>query len=484
MSIVIALRFGGIAALGVERPSGCPVDGSSLITIWSGSGGARPLGEEPEPRRPAEDQARLGLGRGEALAGADEERHAGPAPVLDVQAQRGVGLRLRVRRDAVDRAVALVLTAHVVGRIGGAGGAQDGRDRVLERARVGPRRRLHRDRRDHLHQVVDDDVAQRADRVVEVPAGVDAEVLGHRDLHARHVVAVPDRLEDRVREPQVEDLRQPHLPEEVVDPVQLLLAQVDLELGLQRPRRLEVVPERLLDDDARVLGEPGAGQAADDHPEQRRRDLEVEDRVLFALERGRDALEGGGVGEVAGQVGEPRREARERLLVDRLAAGLDRRARVGAQVVIAPRVGRDAEDRALQQPPALEPVQRPERHHPRQVAADAEDDEDVCGVLAARVGARARTDCRAHTGHRLACSRRRRHPDRMKAADHPFLVMRPTRGCGAMSDHVLQSSVTAAADDLRAAAFSRRHRMTSSPTRRTCATTGPTSRAALRRWAT
>ena len=47
----------------------------------------------------------------------------------------------------------------------------------------------------HLHQVVDDDVAQRADRVVEVAAVLDAEALGHRDLHRRDVVAVPDRLE-------------------------------------------------------------------------------------------------------------------------------------------------------------------------------------------------------------------------------------------------------------------------------------------------
>ncbi len=29
---------------------------------------------------------------------------------------------------------------------------------------------------DHLHQVIDDDVAQRADRVVEVAAVLDAEV--------------------------------------------------------------------------------------------------------------------------------------------------------------------------------------------------------------------------------------------------------------------------------------------------------------------
>ena len=81
--------------------------------------------------------------------------------------------------------------------------------------------RLHRGRGDDLHHVVHDDVAKRADRIVEVAAVLDAEVLGHRDLDALDVVPVPDRLEHRVREPQVEDFLQAHLPQEVVDPVEL-----------------------------------------------------------------------------------------------------------------------------------------------------------------------------------------------------------------------------------------------------------------------
>ena len=151
--------------------------------------------------------------------------------------------------------------------------------RVLERARVGAGGRLHRGGGDDLHQVVDDDVAQRADRVVEVAAVLDAEVLGHRDLHARDVVAVPDRLEHRVGEPQVEDLVEAHLPEEVVDPVQLGLVDVLVDLRGERARRREVVAERLLDDDARVLGQAGVRQPLDHRAEQERRDLEVEDRA-------------------------------------------------------------------------------------------------------------------------------------------------------------------------------------------------------------
>ena len=143
--------------------------------------------------------------------------------------------------------------------------------------------------------MVDDDVAQRADRVVEVAAILDAEVLGHRDLDAREEVAAPDRLEHRVREPQVEDLLEAHLPEVVVDPVELRLVDRLVQLGGERTRRVSVVPERLLDDDARVVGQPGRLEPLDDGAEEERRDLEVEDRQLRALDRRADALVGRGV---------------------------------------------------------------------------------------------------------------------------------------------------------------------------------------------
>ena len=52
-------------------------------------------------RRPAERRHHLGGGHRQALAGAHEERHVGPAPGVDVEAQRGVGLDVGVRRDAV-----------------------------------------------------------------------------------------------------------------------------------------------------------------------------------------------------------------------------------------------------------------------------------------------------------------------------------------------------------------------------------------------
>ena len=195
--------------------------------------------------------------------------------------------------------------------------------RVLEAFRVGRRGRLHRGHGDHLHEVVDDHVAQRSDGVVEVPAVLDAEALGHRDLHAGDVVAVPHRLDHRVGEPQVEELVGAHLAEEVVDPVELGLVDVLMDFCRERARRREVVPERLLDDDAAGLREAGVGELPDHRSEQERRDLQVEDRRLRVADRALQPLVGGRVREVAADVGEARGKAVEDLGVELLAGALD-----------------------------------------------------------------------------------------------------------------------------------------------------------------
>ena len=176
---------------------------------------------EAQTRRLAEHRAQLGLSGAELLARTDEPRYAGPAPVVDVQTHRRVGLGGRFRGDAIDLEVAVVLAAHVMLRVGFGHRAEQRELGVLQRFRIGARGRLHRSQRDYLHEMVDDDVAQRPDRIVKVSAVLHPEVLRHRDLHARDVVAVPDRLDHRVRKAQIQKLVGAHLPEEVVDPVQL-----------------------------------------------------------------------------------------------------------------------------------------------------------------------------------------------------------------------------------------------------------------------
>ena len=81
--------------------------------------------------------------------------------------------------------------------------------------------------------MVDDDISQRADRVVEVAAVLDTKAFGHGDLDTLHVVAVPDRFEDRIGEPEIDDLLEAHLSEVVIDPIQLVF--IDVLLVARRP---------------------------------------------------------------------------------------------------------------------------------------------------------------------------------------------------------------------------------------------------------
>ena len=136
-----------------------------------------------------------------------------------------------------------------------------------------------------------------------------------------------------------------------------------MQLGGELARRGEVVAEGLLDDHARGGGKrAGVGEAGDDGCEQRRRDLEVEDRRASRADRLCDAFEGRRIGEVAADVGEPLGQAREDLRVDVLAARGDRVVGVLAQPLDRPVVDRDADDRAVQQPARLEAVERAQRH--------------------------------------------------------------------------------------------------------------------------
>ena len=225
--------------------------------------------------------------------------------------------------------------------------------------------------------MVDHDVAQRANWVVEVAAVLDPEVLSHGDLDALEVVPVPDRLEHRVREPEVENLLEAHLPEEVVDPVDLGLVDVLVKLGGERAGGIPVVAKRLLDDDPPGFCQPGLGEPFDNGAEEEGGNLEVEDRRLSAVDCGRHLLIRRGVGEVPALIREPRREAVKNRLVDLFTRSLDRVTRPFLQVVVGPVVDRDSEDRAVEEPARLEPVERVERHHLRQIAGDPEDDEDV-----------------------------------------------------------------------------------------------------------
>ena len=103
-------------------------------------------------------------------------------------------------------------------------------------------------------------VAERAGRLVEAGTHVEAQRLGHVDLHMVDEVAIPDRLEQLVRKPEREDVLRGLLAEEVIDAKDLLFVEHFVQGVVQRPRGGEVATERLLHDDAGARGGAGPGQ--------------------------------------------------------------------------------------------------------------------------------------------------------------------------------------------------------------------------------
>ena len=113
--------------------------------------------------------------------------------------------------------------------------------------------RLHRQQRQHLQDVVLDDVPQGPGLLVEGAAPLDADRLGDRDLDVVDGVAVPDPLEDGVAEAEDEDVLHRLLAEVVVDAEDLRLVEDVMQGALQLARGVQVTAERLLDDQPRAL---------------------------------------------------------------------------------------------------------------------------------------------------------------------------------------------------------------------------------------
>ena len=97
-------------------------------------------------------------------------------------------------------------------------------------------RRLHRDQREHLHQVVLHHVAQRAGAFVVARAPLDADGLGRGDLHVIDVAPVPDRLEHAVGEAEHQQVLDGLLAEVVIDAEDLRLVEVLVQQRVQLAR--------------------------------------------------------------------------------------------------------------------------------------------------------------------------------------------------------------------------------------------------------
>ncbi len=343
----------------------------------------RLLGAEAPQRRALQGDQHLGRRHRHPLAGADEERHPVPAPRIDVQPHRRVGLDRRVGGDPRLVAVALELPAHQVLGHQRANGAEHLDLLVADRLGVGPDRRLHRQQTDDLQHVVLDDVADRARLFVELAAPLDAEALGHRDLHALDEVLVPDRLEEGVGEPEDHQVLDRLLAQVVVDAEDRVLVEDGVQRPVQLARGLQVAPERLFDDQARPVRAARLTQPVDHDPEEAGRDGQVVRRPASAVQLALDGVIGLQVRVVAAHVAKPVEQLAQDGFVQLLGPVLLQAfARAILELLRRQRRVGDADDRHVQMPPAGHRVERGENLLVGEVPAGPEEYERVgpwCG---------------------------------------------------------------------------------------------------------
>src|SRR5712675_1690125 len=148
-------------------------------------------------------------------------------------------------------------------------------------------------------------VPNRSNFFVKLTALSYTKRLGHRDLHARDVLPIPDRLEKRVGESKEEQVPHRLLAEEVIDPKNGGFVEEPVEGLIERARRGEIAPERFLDDDPCALGGAGRGEAFGHLAEQTWRNRQVMQWPRCAPERLTEPLERAGLAIVARHVLQP-----------------------------------------------------------------------------------------------------------------------------------------------------------------------------------
>jgi hypothetical protein len=320
---------------------------------------------------------RLQGGAGQALAGADDERHAGPAPRIDLQAHGGERLGPRSGDDTRLEPVAVVLPAHhdlggqrrhrlehlhplVAQRLGGGGG-----------------RRFHGQQGDHLEQVVLHHVPDRPDLVVEPTTPLDPERLGHGDLHPGHVATVPHRFEQRVGEAEHQDVLDRLLAQVVVDAEHRRLGEGIVDRVVELPGGPAVTAEGLLHDEPAGAVQPGGGEPVDHRGEHRRWDGHVVHRGQRAIEHPGELGIRGGIPIVAGDHRQPGAHPPEGGLIGMGDDHLHRAAGVVAQLVVIPRRHRHTDHGDIEGVAPFQVVQRGEELLAGEITGRPEHDQDI-----------------------------------------------------------------------------------------------------------
>src|SRR5258706_1614355 len=140
----------------------------------------------------------------QALASSNVERHTGPTPTINKEFDRSECLHLRIRGHTILLAIAPVLTTHNIRGIERSHRLEEQRLLIANSIRVFTGGSIHREEGDQLQQMILHHIADRTGLFVKFPSTRHTKILSHRDLHTLDVIPVPDRIEKRVREAEIE----------------------------------------------------------------------------------------------------------------------------------------------------------------------------------------------------------------------------------------------------------------------------------------
>src|SRR5215471_2049044 len=211
-------------------------DAESEIVLRGSAGGK-------DSRRPAQTDHNLRGGHGQRLAGSNVKRHTLPAPGIDVQLQSGEGFDLRIRRHAFLLQVTPKLATDKILRFQRWNSFEDFNLFVPKGFTIGSNRRLHRQVNQDLEQMVLNHVADGAGLIIERSPALNPEILRHGDLYALDLIAVPERLEERILEAEEHHIMNGAFSQIMIDAEDVLFVESAEQNLVKRLRRGKVVTE-------------------------------------------------------------------------------------------------------------------------------------------------------------------------------------------------------------------------------------------------
>src|SRR5215470_4188178 len=195
-----------------------------------------------ERRRLTKFGENFGASRRQTLTGSDIKRHAFPAPGIDFYLHSSESFCLRIFGDTVFLEVTEELAAHQVLVFNGWNRSQNLYFFVAKRFAIRAYRGLHCKIAQDLKQVVLHHVADSAGLIVKTAAALYAEILGHGDLDALDVVAVPERLDKSVGKAEGEHVVNRALAEIVVNTKDVVLVESPKQNFIEFLCRCEIMP--------------------------------------------------------------------------------------------------------------------------------------------------------------------------------------------------------------------------------------------------